>query len=110
LSDTSAIVGINKKGVGMDTNEKKARNAEIKTRIDQIQQRQQELSEIRREMAVQMAAEVGTEDDPGVSLDPIVKWARQMKKLNTEMKSLADERRELRAKRRELNPCDCFCH
>ena len=83
---------------------------EIKERLDWIQSRQQYLSEARREMSLKMAADIGTDEIIGISIDPLTKWARRIRKINTEMKDLADERRELRAKRRVINPCTCNCH
>jgi HAMP domain-containing protein len=82
----------------------------IRERLTQIQERQQELSEIRHEMASQMVRAVGTNEDPGVEIDPLTAWARRVKNVNTEMKALAEERRWLRESRRRLNPCECDCH
>lgn len=82
----------------------------IRDRINEIQERQKYLSEARREMALEMAVEVGTDEIIGISIDPLTKWARRIRKINTEMKDLADERRGLREKRRAMNPCTCNCH
>lgn len=82
----------------------------ISARISEIQVRMEELSETRREMAIQMAVEVGTNEEPGIAIDPLTKWARQIKNVNTEMKALAEERRFLRERRQLLTPCTCTCH
>jgi hypothetical protein len=93
----------NEERIGMDTND-------IKARLAEIQEQMTELHDERREASVNTAVEVGTDPMAGINLDKLSKWARRMREVNIELKSLADERRELRAKRRELNPCDCLCH
>lgn len=87
----------------METNEVRARLAEIQEKI-------QDLHETRKEMSLNLAVSLGTEDLRGINLDELSSWARQIKKLNTQLKSLADERRELRGRKRELSPCTCNCH
>lgn len=84
----------------------------INDRIAEINERQMELSAMRKEMAVQMAVEVGTDDEAGVHIDPLTAWARRIKKVNSEMRDLADERRVLRNTKREKNTsaCTCSCH
>jgi hypothetical protein len=82
----------------------------IKARLMEIEERQKELAQSRREMALDMAVEVGTDELVGINLDSLSKWARRIRKVNTEMKVLADERRWLRESRRRLNPCECDCH
>lgn len=87
----------------MDTND-------IKARLAEIQEKMITLHDERKEASVYTAVEIGTDPMSGINLDNLTKWARRMREVNIELKSLADERRELRAKRRELNPCDCLCH
>jgi uncharacterized coiled-coil DUF342 family protein len=83
---------------------------EMTERILEIQERMTELHEIRRELATTFAYGLGVEDDnQGLNLDEMSRWARQVRKLNTELKALADERRELRSKRQALKPRTCDC-
>jgi len=83
---------------------------ELTARINEIQERMTELHEIRREVATSFAYGLGLEDDgQGLNLDELSRWARRVRKLNTELKALADERRELRHKRQELKPHTCDC-
>lgn len=84
---------------------------EIIARLTQIQDKMIELSETRKELAMNLAVSVGFEDNSGINLDNLTMWARQIRKVNTELKILADERRSLRATKRELKPaCQCNCH
>ena len=84
--------------------------SEINARLAEINVKQEELAQMRREMSHFMAVEVGTDPMAGINLDNLSKWARRIRKVNIEMKDLADERRELRAQKRALNPCVCDCH
>jgi hypothetical protein len=87
----------------MDTNEIKARLAEVQIEME-------DLLEIRRSSSVATAIEVGTDALAGVNLDNLSKWAREMRVVNTRLDDLANERRELREMKRELRTCDCNCH
>lgn len=83
---------------------------ELTARINEIQERMEELHGLRREVATTFAYGLGVEDDnQGLNLDELSRWARQIRKLNSDLKALADERRELRAKRQELKPHTCNC-
>lgn len=87
----------------MDTNE-------VRARIAEIQEQMTELHETRREASLNLATKMGVEDNRGINLDELSSWARYIRKLNTQLRDLADERRELRGVKRELNPCTCNCH
>jgi hypothetical protein len=87
----------------MDTNEIKARLAEVQIEME-------DLLEIRRSSSVATAIEVGTDALAGINLDNLSKWAREMRVVNTRLDDLANERRELREMKRELRTCDCNCH
>jgi uncharacterized coiled-coil DUF342 family protein len=87
----------------MDTNE-------IKARLAIVQEEMNEVVEQRRELAMTFVNELGVEDNLGINLDELSKWAREVKKLNSKLKELADERKELREARRGLSTCDCGCH
>ena len=87
----------------MDTNE-------VRARIAEIQEQMTELHETRREASLNLATKMGVEDNKGINLDELSSWARYIRKLNTQLRDLADERRELRGVKRELNPCTCNCH
>lgn len=83
---------------------------ELTARIIEIQERMDEVHATRRELASSFANGLGLEDDgQGLNLDELSRWARRVRKLNTELKALADERRELRHKRQELRPRTCDC-
>ena len=100
--DLSSQGGLIERG-GMTT-------TELTARINEIQERMNELHETRREVATRFAFGLGVEDDgQGLNLDELSRWARQVRKFNTELKALADERRELRHKRQELKPRTCDC-
>jgi uncharacterized coiled-coil DUF342 family protein len=87
----------------MDTNEIKARLAIVQEEINEV-------VEQRRELAMNFVNDLGVEDNLGINLDELSKWAREVKKFNTKLKELADERKELREVRRGLSTCDCGCH
>jgi uncharacterized coiled-coil DUF342 family protein len=87
----------------MDTNE-------VRARIAEIQEQMTELHETRREASLNLATKMGVDDNRGINLDELSSWARYIRKLNTQLRDLADERRELRGVKRELNPCTCNCH
>ena len=82
----------------------------VKARLHEVQEEMAHLHETRREAALNLAVQMGVEDNKGINLDELSKWARYIKKLNTQLKDLADERRELRGVKRELSPCTCNCH
>ncbi len=87
----------------MDTNE-------IKARLADVQEIMSEVVEQRRELAMTFVNNLGVEDNNGINLDELSQWAREVKKLNTQIKELAEERKQLREARRELAPCVCGCH
>lgn len=82
----------------------------VRARLHEVQEEMTLLHETRREAALNLAVQMGVEDNKGINLDELSKWARYIKKLNTQLKDLADERRELRGVKRELSPCTCNCH
>jgi len=82
----------------------------VRARLHEVQEEMTLLHETRREAALNLAVQMGVEDNKGINLDELSKWARYIKKLNTQLRDLADERRELRGVKRELSPCTCNCH
>jgi|LauGreDrversion4_2_1035121.scaffolds.fasta_scaffold393808_2 proteasome assembly chaperone (PAC2) family protein len=87
----------------MDTNEIKARLAIVQEEINEV-------VEQRRELAMNFVNDLGVEDNLGINLDELSKWAREVKKFNTKLKELANERKELREAKRGTVTCECGCH
>jgi hypothetical protein len=83
---------------------------EIKQRIIEISERLVEISREQSASGLELARAQGTDKVLGVHVDPLTKWARRMRELNTESQELAEERRRLRAEKREQRVCDCACH
>lgn len=85
-------------------------NTEIKNRIADIALRLAEINREQAESGHELARAQGTNKELGVHVDPLTKWARRMRELNTECQELIEERRRLRATKREQRVCDCACH
>jgi hypothetical protein len=85
-------------------------NKEITARLNEIEVQLTHDTKLRREVSHLMAVDIGTDEVAGIDLDKLIKWAREIKELNTKMKDLADERRGLRELRRKQTPCVCGCH
>ena len=83
---------------------------EVAMRIAEIGER---LSEIQKEQSAsswELAKAQGTDEQVGLSIDPLTEWAFRMRKLNTEAKALIQERKSLRASKRQTkSPCFCGC-
>jgi hypothetical protein len=83
---------------------------EIKQRIIEIGERLTEISKEQTQSGYEIAKSQGTDAELGIHIDPLTKWARRMRELNTESQELVEERRRLRAAKREQRVCDCACH
>jgi len=84
---------------------------EIKQRIAEIGERLGEIAREQAQSGATLARAQGTDwDKKGIAIDPLTKWARRMRELNTEASELASERRTLRTIKRGLRTCDCNCH
>jgi hypothetical protein len=83
---------------------------EIKQRIIEIGERLTEISKEQTQSGYELAKSQGTDAELGIHIDPLTKWARKMRELNTESQELVEERRRLRVAKREQRVCDCACH
>jgi hypothetical protein len=83
---------------------------EIKNRVAEISERLVEINREQSASGFELARSQGTDKELGIHIDPLTKWARQMRALNTEAQELTEERKRLRAKKRESRTCDCQCH
>ena len=83
---------------------------QIKDRLAVIGARLVEINQEQAQSGLELARSQGTDKELGVYVDPLTKWARKMRELNTEASELASERRNLRAMKRGLRTCDCACH
>jgi hypothetical protein len=83
---------------------------EIKQRIVEISERLVEINREQSASGFELARAQGTDAELGIHIDPLTKWARSMRELNTESQELVAERRRLRDIKREQRVCDCACH
>jgi hypothetical protein len=84
---------------------------EIKQRIAEIGERLGEIAREQAQSGAALARAQGTDwDKKGIAIDPLTKWARRMRELNTEVNSLTAERMILKSQKRALTPCECVCH
>lgn len=83
---------------------------QIKDRLEVIGARLVEINQEQAQSGLELARSQGTDKELGVYVDPLTKWARKMRELNTEASELASERRTLRTMKRGLRTCDCACH
>jgi hypothetical protein len=84
---------------------------EIKNRIAEIGERLGEISREQAQSGAALARAQGTDwDKKGIAIDPLTKWARRMRQLNTEVNALTAERMILKSQKRALTPCECVCH
>jgi hypothetical protein len=83
---------------------------EIKKRLVVIGERLVEINREQAQSGLELARAQGTDKVLGVSVDPLTKWARRMRALNTECAELVEERRQLKQAKRSQKSCECMCH
>lgn len=83
---------------------------QIKERLEQIGERIVEIKQEQSESAYALATAQGTNEQTGISIDPLIEWARRMRDLNTEFVELVLERQKLKETKRGLRTCECDCH
>lgn len=83
---------------------------QIKDRIEVISKRLVEISQEQAQSGLDLARAQGTDKELGIHVDPLTKWARQMRLLNTEATELVAERKLLRQTKQGLRTCECSCH
>jgi hypothetical protein len=83
---------------------------QIKERLAEIGERIVEIKQEQSESAYALAMAQGTNERAGIEIDPLTKWAREMRDLNTEFVELVLERQKLKETKRGLRTCECDCH
>jgi hypothetical protein len=83
---------------------------EIKERLAEIGERLVEINQEQAKSGIELARAQGTDELKGISIDPLTKWAWEMRSLNTEVAELVAERKALKEVKRGLRTCECDCH
>ena len=83
---------------------------QIKERLEVIGKRLLEINQEQAQSGLELARAQGTDNQKGVSIDPLTSWARKMRELNTEASELVSERKSLKETKRGLRTCECDCH
>jgi hypothetical protein len=83
---------------------------QIKERLAEIGERLVEINQQQASAGLELARAQGTDEIKGISIDPLTKWAWEMRNLNTEVAELVSERKALKEVKRGLRTCECDCH